>query len=57
MSIVKMAREICNSKSKISGTSKQPKNTIDNTKSKKFGVRYAGTEGLRQYIKELIEVV
>ena len=57
LSIAEMAKEICGSKSKISGTPKQPKNTIDNTKSKKLGVRYAGTEDLRQYIKGLIEVV
>jgi len=57
MSIAEMAKEICGSKSKIRGTSKQPKNTIDNTESKKLGVRYAGAEGLRQYIKELIEVI
>jgi hypothetical protein len=52
-----MAKEICGSKSKISGTPKQPKNTIDNTESKKLGVRYEGTEGLREYIQELTEVV
>ena len=57
LTIAEMAKEICSSKSKISGTPKQPKNTIDNTESKKLGVRYAETEGLRQYIKELIEVV
>ena len=57
LSIAEMAKAICGSKSKISGTPKQPKNTIDNTKSKKLGVRYAGTEDLRQYIKGLIEVV
>ena len=57
MSIAEIAKEICSSKSKISGTPKQPKNSIDNTESEKLGVRYAGTEGLRQYIKELIEVV
>jgi hypothetical protein len=57
MSIAEMAKEICASKSKISGTPKQPKNTIDNTASKKLGVRYMGTDGLRQYIQELIEVV
>jgi len=57
LSIAEMAKEICGSKSKISGTPKQPKNTIDNTESKKLGVRYTDTEGLRQYIKELIEVV
>jgi len=57
LTIAEMAKEICSSKSKISGTPKQPKNTIDNTESKKLGVRYAGTEGLKQYIKDLIEVV
>jgi len=57
LSIAEMAKEICGSKSKISGTPKQPKNSIDNTESKKLGVRYTDTEGLRQYIKELIEVV
>ncbi len=57
MFIAEMAKEICGSKSKISGTPKQPKNTIDNAESKKLGVRYAGTESLRQYIIELIEVV
>ncbi|MHC4308228.1 MAG: NAD-dependent epimerase/dehydratase family protein [Planctomycetota bacterium] len=57
LSIAKMAKEICGSKSKINGTPKQPINTIDNTESKKLGVRYEGTEGLRQYMKELIEVI
>ena len=57
LTIAKIAKEICGSKSKISGTPKQPKNSIDNTESKKLGVQYAGTEGLRRYIKELIEVV
>ncbi len=41
MSIAEMAKEICGSKSKISGSSKQPINTIDNTASKNLGVRYA----------------
>jgi len=54
LSIAEMAKAICGSKSKISGTPKQPKNTIDNTESKKLGVRYAGTEGLRQYIQEVV---
>jgi len=57
MSIAEIAKEICNSKSKISGMPKQPKNTIDNTESKKLGVRYMGTDGLRQYIQELIGLV
>jgi len=54
MTIAKMTKEICNSKSKIIGTPKQPVNTMDNTESKKLGVHYAGDEGLRQYIQELI---
>ena len=54
LSIAEMAKAICGSKSKICGTPKQPKNTIDNTESKKLGVRYAGTEGLRQYIQEVV---
>jgi nucleoside-diphosphate-sugar epimerase len=54
VSIAEIAKEICGSKSKISGTSKQSVNTIDNTESKKLGVRYAGTEGLRQYIQEVV---
>ncbi|MGR3294233.1 MAG: NAD-dependent epimerase/dehydratase family protein [Candidatus Scalindua sp.] len=57
LTIAEMTREICGSKSKISGTPKQPKNTIDNTESKKLGVHYAGTDGLRKYMKELIEAV
>ncbi len=57
MTIAKMAKEICDSKSKISGVPKQPINTMDNTESKTLGVRYAGTEGLRQYIQELVEVI
>jgi hypothetical protein len=57
MSIAEMAKEICGSKSKISGTPKQPINTIDNTESKKLGVRYGGTEGIRKYIEKLIEIV
>jgi nucleoside-diphosphate-sugar epimerase len=57
MTIAKMAKEICDSKSSINGAPKQPINTIDNTESKKLGVRYAGTEGLRKYIQELINLV
>jgi Nucleoside-diphosphate-sugar epimerases len=55
MSIAEMAKEICSSKSKISGTPKQPKNTIDNAESKKLGVHYAGADGLRRYIQELVK--
>ncbi len=57
MTIATMAKEICDSKSKIRGTPKQPINTIDNTASKKLGVHYAGTEGLRQYIQELVRLI
>ena len=56
LTIAEMAKEICGSKSKISGTPKQPKNTIDNTESKKLGVNYVRTEGLRRYIQELIKL-
>jgi nucleoside-diphosphate-sugar epimerase len=57
LSIAEMTKEICDSKSKISGTPKQPINTIDNTESKKLGVHYVGTEGLRRYIQELVELI
>ncbi len=57
MTIAEMAKEICDSKSKISGTHKQPINTMDNTESKKLGVRYKGTKGLRKHIQELIEFI
>ena len=57
MTVAKMSKEICNSKSKISGTPKQPVNTIDNTESKKLGVNYTEMEGLRQYIEELVKLV
>ncbi len=57
MTIAKMARELSASKSNINGTSKQPVNTIDNTQSKTLGVHYAGAEGLRRYIQELIKVI
>ena len=57
MSIARIAKEICASESNISGTPKQPIHTIDNTQSKTLGVRYAGMEGLRGYIQELIDRV
>lgn len=57
LTIAEMAKEICGSKSRISGTPKQPINTMDNTESKKLGVYYKGTKGLKQYIQELIKVV
>jgi len=54
MSIARMAKEIGASQSNISGTPKQPINTIDNTQSRSLGVRYAGNNGLKRYIQELI---
>ncbi len=54
MSIARMAKEICASQSNISGTPKQPINTIDNIQSRALGVRYAGIEGLKRYIQELL---
>lgn len=57
MGIARMAKEVCASKSNISGTPKQPIHTIDNTQSKALGVRYAGMEGLKGYIQELINLV
>ena len=53
MCIARMAKDICASKSNISGTPKQPINTIDNTQSKSLGVRYTGNNGLKRYIQEL----
>ncbi len=57
LSVAEMAKEICGSKSRISGTPKQPKNSIDNTESKELGINYTGTEGLRRYIQELVELI
>lgn len=57
MSVARMAKEVCASKSNISGTPKQPIHTIDNTQSKALCVRYAGMEGLKRYIQELINRV
>ena len=57
LTVAEITKEICNSKSKIRGTPKQPKNSIDNTESKKLGIHYTGTEGLRRYIQELVRVV
>ena len=54
MSIARMAKEMCASQSNISGTPRQPINTIDNTKSRALGVRYAGNNDLKRYIQELI---
>lgn len=57
MSVAHMAKDICASKSNISGTSRQPINTIDNAQSRVLGVRYAGMQGLKQYIQELIKQI
>ncbi len=57
MSIARMAKEVCASQSNISGTPKQPIHTIDNAQSKALGVRYAGMEGLKRYLQELISRV
>ncbi len=57
MTIATMAKEICGSKSNINGSPRQPVNTMDNTESKRLGVRYAEIEGLRQYIQELVELI
>jgi len=54
MTIARLAKEMCASKSNISGTPKQPLHTIDNTQSRTLGVRYAGMEGLKRYVQELI---
>ena len=54
MTIARLAKELCASPSNISGTQKKPVNTIDNTQSRALGVRYAGIEGLKRYIRELI---
>ena len=57
MSIARMAKEICASQSNLSGTPRQPVNTIDNTQSRALGVRYTGNNGLKRYIQELINRV
>jgi len=57
LTIATMAKEICNSKSKISGSHKTPVNTIDNTASKQLGVHYGGTESLGEYIDELLNLI
>jgi len=54
MSVARIAKEICVSQSNLSGTPRQPVNTIDNTQSKSLGVRYAGDDGLKRYVQELI---
>lgn len=57
MSIARITKELCASKSNISGTPKQPINVIDNTQSKILGVRYSGMEGLKRYLQELLNLI
>ncbi|BBO16632.1 nucleoside-diphosphate-sugar epimerase [Candidatus Brocadia pituitae] len=57
LSVARMVKDICASKANISGTPKQPMHTIDNSQSKALGVRYAGMQGLKQYLQELISRV
>ncbi|MBM4054936.1 MAG: NAD(P)-dependent oxidoreductase [Planctomycetes bacterium] len=54
MSVAQIAREMCGTRSIISGTPKKPINTIDNTQSKELGVMYSGVEGVKRYIRELV---
>ncbi len=55
MTVARMAKEFSASQSLITGTPKQPVHTIDNTQSRLLGVRYAGTDGLKRYIQELLK--
>ena len=57
MTVARLAKEVCASKSIISGAPKQPIHTIDNTQSKSLGVCYTGIEGLKRYIQELINQI
>ncbi|OHB97788.1 MAG: hypothetical protein A2W74_08585 [Planctomycetes bacterium RIFCSPLOWO2_12_38_17] len=54
LSIAHMVKETCGSGSNIRGTPRKPIHTIDNTQSIALGVKYAGADGLKQYIRELI---
>ena len=54
LSIAHMVKEICGSGSNIRGTPRKPIHAIDNTQSIALGVKYAGADGLKQYIRELI---
>lgn len=54
ITVARIARDLCASKSNINGTSSLPINTIDNTQSRLLGIRYVGTDGLKRYIQELI---
>ncbi|TVM00499.1 MAG: hypothetical protein CV087_14130 [Candidatus Brocadia sp. WS118] len=57
MSVAHMAKDICASKSNISGTPRQSVHTIDNAQSKSLGVYYAGMQGVKHYLQELINRV
>lgn len=57
MSVAYMAKDICASKSNISGTPKQSVHTIDNAQSQTLGLCYAGMQGLQQYLQELMNRV
>lgn len=57
LSVARIAKDICSSKSNISGTPKQPIHTIDNARSQTLGIHYAGMPGLMQYVRELIDRV
>ena len=54
LSIAHMVKETCGSGSNIRGTPRKPIHAIDNTQSIALGVKYAGADGLKQYIRELI---
>ena len=54
LSIAHMVKETCGSGSNIRGTPRKPIHAIDNTQSIALGVKYAGMDGLKQYIRELI---
>ncbi|MCF6155630.1 MAG: NAD(P)-dependent oxidoreductase [Candidatus Brocadia sp.] len=56
MTVAQITKELCASQSNISGTPKQSIHTIDNTQSKSLGLRYAGIEGLKRYIRELLNL-
>ncbi len=54
LSIAHMVKETCGSRSNIRGTPQKPIHTIDNTQSVALGVKYASVDGLKQYIRVLI---
>lgn len=54
ISVAHIAKKLCDSQSTISGTPKYPVHTIDTTQSRALGIHYAGIEGLKRYIQEII---